>query len=214
MTKTLPVTPPAPLERGRGALILVLGILSIVMFGFITGIPAWVMGQTDLRRMREGKVETSDEGLARAGMILGIIATVLSALVLLLIILIVVGIFSFAGLMIFQTGGLHAQERAIESHLYTLANNAATYRLDHNTYDGYEIPADLRRTDHESYSAQVSADEIRFRGKATNRNGSIEATLDTDGELVDWIYRGAFSDNETDEHEVISHRIGRLIPAI
>ena len=215
MTKTqpTPVAPPAPMERGRGALILVLGILSIVMFGFITGIPAWVMGHTDLRRMREGKVEPSDEGLARAGMILGIIGTVISALALLLIVLIVVGLFSFAGLMIFQAEDINAQERAIESHLYVLARDAATYRLDKNTYEGYEIPSDLRRTDHESFTAQVSADEIRFRGRATNRKGSIEATLDRDGELVDWIYRGAFSEEDEKRHERILHRILRLVSA-
>ncbi|HEX9615252.1 MAG TPA: hypothetical protein VGA55_07080, partial [Bacteroidota bacterium] len=156
----------------------------------------------------------SDEGLARAGMILGIIGTVISALVLLLIILLVVGIFSFAGLMIFEASDIRAQEQVIENHLFSLANDAATYRFEHSTYEGYEIPPDMRRTRRESYTAQVSAHEILFRGKATNRHGSVEATLDRDGELVDWTYRGAFSDEHEDNHEVISHHIGRLIPAL
>ncbi len=190
------------LERGRGALILVLGILGLVMFGLITGIPAWVMGHTDLRRMREGKMESTDEGLTRAGMILGMIGTILSGLVLVFIILIVIGIFSFAGMMIFGGAALDAQEQAIEAHLYSIARNAQIYRVDTGTYDGYEIPSDLRRTDHEVYTAQVSADQIVFRGRATNRRGSISATLDRDGNLIDWIYEGEF-DEESFNRESI-----------
>ncbi|GIX06530.1 MAG: hypothetical protein KatS3mg115_0933 [Candidatus Poribacteria bacterium] len=62
------------MERGRGALILVLGILGIVSCGFL-GIPAWIMGHRDLQKMERGEMDPSDRGLTRAGMILGIIAT-------------------------------------------------------------------------------------------------------------------------------------------
>ncbi len=201
MTMTQP-TPTGQLERGRGALILVFGILSLVMFGLITGIPAWVMGHTDLRRMREGKMEGADEGLTRAGMILGIIGTLISGLAILFIILVVVGIFSFAGMMIFDAAGLDAQERSIEARLHSLARNAQIYRVDRGTYEGYEIPPDLRQTDNEVYSAQVMADQITFRGRANNRRGSISATLDSDGNLIDWVYEGEF-DEETYDRESI-----------
>ena len=195
-------TPTGQLERGRGALILVLGILSLIMFGFITGIPAWVMGHTDLRRMREGKMESADEGLTRAGMILGIIGTLISGLILVFMILIVVGLFSFAGMMIFDAAGLDAQEQSMEAHLHSLARNAQIYRVDRGTYEGYEIPPDLRRTDNESYSAQVMADQIVFRGRATNRRGSISATLDNDGNLVDWVYEGEFDEDTRDKESI------------
>ena len=39
-------------EAGRGGLILTLGILSIVLLGFFLGIPAWVMGNRDLKKIR------------------------------------------------------------------------------------------------------------------------------------------------------------------
>jgi hypothetical protein len=203
MTQPLPAQ---PLERGRGALILVLGILSLIMFGLITGIPAWVMGHTDLRRMREGLMESTDEGLTRAGMILGIIGTLLSALAIVFIILIIVGLFSFAGFML-DSASVDAQERAIEAHLHTIARNAQIYRHDRGSYEGYELPEHLRRTDREHYSAQVSPDAIVLRGRATNRNGSIEATLDSDGNLVDWVYTGAF-DEGTFEGESTRQRTG------
>ncbi|MBI4417460.1 MAG: DUF4190 domain-containing protein [Ignavibacteriales bacterium] len=204
MTTTHP--PSSQLDRGRGALILVLGILSLVMFGLLTGIPAWIMGHTDLRRMREGSMERADEGLTRAGMILGIIGTVLSALALLIIILVIVGILSFAGIMIFETAAIKMQERAIEAHLHALAREASAWRLERGTYEGFTIPDELKDTDHESYSARVSRDEIMFRGSATNRRGSIEVTMDRDGNLTDWSYFGAFAEHDrTDFLDRIVH---------
>lgn len=202
------------LDRGRGALILVFGILSLLMFGLITGIPAWVMGNTDLRRMREGKMETADEGLTRAGMILGIIGTLISGLILIFMILVIVGLFSFAGMMIFDAAGLDAQEQSIEAHLHSLARNAQIYRVDRGTYEGYEIPPDLKRTDNESYSAQVMADQIVFRGRATNRRGSISATLDSDGNLIDWVYEGEFDDEKSDRESIRQRTRFELSPVI
>lgn len=186
-------------DRGRGALILVLGTLSLVMFGLLTGIPAWVMGHTDLRRMREGSMERMDEGLTRAGMILGIIGTVLSALAILLIIMVIIGIFSLVGVVVFESKAISSQERAIEAHISVLAQEASVWKQEHGSYTGFEIPEDLRRTSHETYTAQVSRDEVRFRGRATNRRGSIEATLDRDGSLTDWRYSGAFAEQDIPE---------------
>ena len=58
---------------------LVLGILGIV-FCFILGIIAWVMGNTDLSAMRAGTMDPSGEGLTQAGRICGIISVVLGVL--------------------------------------------------------------------------------------------------------------------------------------
>lgn len=186
-------------DRGRGALILVLGILSVIMFGFLSGIPAWVMGHTDLRRMREGSMDRTDEGLTRAGMILGIIGTVLSALVVLFMILIIVGVLSVVGTFLFEVEAVNAQERAIEAHIEVLAREARAWRQNHGSYAGFEIPADLGRTPHERYTAQVSSSEVVFRGRATNRRGAVEATLDSDGLLASWRYSGAFADQDLPE---------------
>ena len=69
-------------EAGRGALILVLGILALVMFGPFAGIPAWVMGAKDLRKINDGRISPSERTMTQVGMVLGIVGTVLGVLVL------------------------------------------------------------------------------------------------------------------------------------
>jgi hypothetical protein len=66
----------------RGAAILTLGILSLVMMFPCAplGIFAWVMGGNDLSEMRRGQMDRSGEGLTQAGRILGIVSTVLMIL--------------------------------------------------------------------------------------------------------------------------------------
>ncbi len=66
------------MKKHRGALILVLGILSLVMCGLFTAIPAWIMGGNDLKEMDAGTMDPSGRGLTNAGRILGIIVTILS----------------------------------------------------------------------------------------------------------------------------------------
>ncbi len=58
---------------------LVLSILGIVIC-FITGIVAWVMGNTDLSAMRAGTMDPTGEGLTQAGRICGIISVALAVL--------------------------------------------------------------------------------------------------------------------------------------
>jgi len=60
----------------RGGTILTLGILGIVCCGPL-GIAAWVMGSSDLKEIRAGRMDPSGRGLTQAGMVVGIIATVL-----------------------------------------------------------------------------------------------------------------------------------------
>jgi hypothetical protein len=63
----------------RGTLILVLGILGIVMCGLI-GIPAWIMGNADLREMDAGRMDPSGRSTTNAGKICGIVGVILSIL--------------------------------------------------------------------------------------------------------------------------------------
>lgn len=83
-------------ESGRGTFILVLGILSITLLGLFAGIPAWVMGKTDLKKIEAGIISESEKSATKAGMILGIISTVLYLGAIVLGILLVVGINIFA----------------------------------------------------------------------------------------------------------------------
>src|SRR5205085_1968353 len=69
--------PPRPsLQPHRGAAVLTLGILSLVMSCFPLGIAAWVMGNADLRAMHRGRMDPSGEGTTQAGRICGIISTI------------------------------------------------------------------------------------------------------------------------------------------
>lgn len=72
-------------ESGRGTLVLVLGILSIVAFGFLTGIPAWVMGAHDLKKIASGVIPPSEKSTTQIGMILGIVGTAISLFVLIIV---------------------------------------------------------------------------------------------------------------------------------
>ncbi|MCI0746879.1 MAG: hypothetical protein L0Y58_15865 [Verrucomicrobia subdivision 3 bacterium] len=62
----------------RGALILVLGILGLVLCGIFTAVPAWVMGNNDLKSMDAGTMDSSGRSLTNAGRICGMISTILS----------------------------------------------------------------------------------------------------------------------------------------
>lgn len=63
----------------RGALVLTLGLISLLVFQPL-GIAPWVIGVQDLRAMREGRMDPEGRGTTLAGMILGIIAIVLFVL--------------------------------------------------------------------------------------------------------------------------------------
>lgn len=87
-------------ESGRGITVFIFGLLGIVMLGPILGIPAWVMGHNDLKKIRTGIIPQSEEGLTKAGYILGIIATVLwGFLILIVLFSIFLGIFMFKGII-------------------------------------------------------------------------------------------------------------------
>jgi hypothetical protein len=68
----------------RGTLILVLGILSLVGCGIFTGIPAWIMGNGDLKEIRAGRMDPEGEQMTNIGRILGMISCILTAVILLI----------------------------------------------------------------------------------------------------------------------------------
>ena len=64
----------------RGVLILILGILSFVLCGIVSAIPAWIMGSGDLKQMDAGAMDPAGRGMTQAGKILGMIACILTVL--------------------------------------------------------------------------------------------------------------------------------------
>lgn len=64
-------------EPHRGTLILILGILSLTGLGMITGIPAWIMGNADMEKIRNGTMDPTGESSTNIGRILGMVSTIL-----------------------------------------------------------------------------------------------------------------------------------------
>jgi uncharacterized membrane protein YidH (DUF202 family) len=69
-------------EPHRGVMILVFGILGFVVC-VIFGIIAWVMGKSDLDKMKRGVMDREGETLTKVGYILGMISTILFIVVIL-----------------------------------------------------------------------------------------------------------------------------------
>lgn len=75
--------PPPPVSAApasnRAMISMILGILGIVCCGILAPI-AWYMGGQELKAIQAGMADRKNEGLAKAGQILGIIGTILLAL--------------------------------------------------------------------------------------------------------------------------------------
>jgi hypothetical protein len=85
------------MKAHRGVLILVLGILSLVTgCAPVLGPIAWILGNNDLKEIRAGTMDPSGEGMTNAGKICGMIATILSVVVICLYLLIFLGVFGGA----------------------------------------------------------------------------------------------------------------------
>ena len=69
---------PAQKSSSKATTALVLGIISIVCCGLL-GPVAWILGKQELNAIAAGQSSPTGEGSAKAGMILGIIATILLA---------------------------------------------------------------------------------------------------------------------------------------
>lgn len=81
----------------RGGVILALGLIGLVVCHPL-GIAAWVMGKNDMAEMDRGYMDPSGRDLTKAGQIVGIVATGLMALqlVVLFIYLCFIAVFAIA----------------------------------------------------------------------------------------------------------------------
>jgi hypothetical protein len=72
--------PPASGSKSnKGIWSLVLGILGIICCQILAPI-AWVMGNQELRAIKAGQSDPAGQGMAMAGMIMGIVGTILLCL--------------------------------------------------------------------------------------------------------------------------------------
>lgn len=65
----------------RALATIILGILSLVCAGFLTGVPAIIIGNLELKDIKAGKSGKQNEGITRVGFILGIIGTALTCVI-------------------------------------------------------------------------------------------------------------------------------------
>ena len=73
-----PYGPPAPVSRpteSKATTSLILGIVSLFLCGFFTGIPAIVIGFSARKEIRRSNGTVGGEGLALGGIITGILGT-------------------------------------------------------------------------------------------------------------------------------------------
>ncbi len=93
---TVAPPPGIPMRPHRGVLILVFSILSWFLC-VIFGVVAWVLANSDLRAMEEGRMDPTGEGITKAGKIVSmirVILTIVGCVVGIIILLLGVGIFA------------------------------------------------------------------------------------------------------------------------
>lgn len=200
-TQQAATSPPAPppqqgVEPGRGGLIFTLGLLSILLLGPILGIPAWVMGHKDMKKIRAGLIAASQKGLTQTGMILGIIGTFVSVFA-----IIVIGIAIAVGLSLFSAQSVQSNRDAMINDMNNIAAQAYQYRIrpssmggGQNSYFGFELPSKMRRNENAAYEAEVvTSNRIKLTATSIQNDANrITVFLDSDGKLYDWSYTGDF----------------------
>lgn len=97
---------PKDTASSRAMAALILGILSIVCMGFLTGIPAIIIGKMELNDIKIGKANKAGEGIAKIGFILGIVGTAFTCLVM----IVSIGLIVLAGFM----EGMEAAQQAAQ----------------------------------------------------------------------------------------------------
>jgi Domain of unknown function (DUF4190)/Protein of unknown function (DUF2510) len=80
--------PSAPQSSSGATTALVLGILSLVFLGFLTGIPAMVTARRATREIDQSQGRIGGRGMATAGFVTGLIGTIWSALAFGLVVLV------------------------------------------------------------------------------------------------------------------------------
>lgn len=109
-------------EPHRGSLILTLGILSIVLpffccppIGLAMGVVGWIMGLSDLRKMRANAMDPEGHGTTQAGYICGIIGTVIGGLMTLLMIVYFIFVIAMMRVTVQQAQAAAAQQAAAKA---------------------------------------------------------------------------------------------------
>lgn len=177
---------PSNEQKGRGPLILTFGLLSFFLFGPFLGLPAWIMGVQDLRKIREGVIAASEKGLIMGGTIIGAVGTFFSPTF--------IGALLAFGLGIFSGQAISAHRTVIETEIRQISIHAQQYRMESGeaTYEGFTVPADFQSGTYATYELKFSPEgALTIKGTSVRYPGnSVSASLDLSGELGPWMYSG------------------------
>ena len=141
-------------ENGRGMLILILGVLSII-FGPFTGIPAWVMGNSDRKKINFGLIPVNHKTKTTVGMILGILGTFS---------LFIIFIFSIAistGESVYKASSIEANRDAIVkdgTEIAVMAQNfykQSEFLVGEKSFKGFQIPNEMKSTLNGKYEVSI-----------------------------------------------------------
>jgi hypothetical protein len=105
----------------------------------------------------------------------------------------------------------------IINDLNNLAAVAFQYRIrpgsmggGEGSYSGFKIPPKMLTNSNASYETViVQANLVRFRAMSAKGLGTVEASIDQDGKLSDWMYDGKFADppkEKTGTSVIVSNR--------
>lgn len=67
-------------EPSKANTVLVLAIIGLVVLPIVTSPIAWIMGRNELRAIDEGRRSPEGQRVARIGMVIGMVTTILSVL--------------------------------------------------------------------------------------------------------------------------------------
>ena len=154
-------------EEGRGTLILVFGILSLLFIGPILGIPAWIMGHKDIKKIKQGSISSTAKTTTQIGMILGIVGTFVG---LLLWVIFISGI--FIGISTFNEAAKNANRDGLISDATNIASISQVYYRKSkeengggNSFIGFEIPEQLKKTSNGTFTLEdINVDSISIIG--------------------------------------------------
>ena len=137
---TSPISPPASGEPQKGLAVtsLVLGILSLVCLGPLTGIPAIICGHIARRRSRQSPAQYSGPGMALAGMVLGYASLALAV--------VVAAILSWVFLPALSQANGKAEEIRCANNMKMIGLSFRTWAIDHSDQFPFNVSTNLGGT--------------------------------------------------------------------
>jgi hypothetical protein len=168
-------------EPVRGRKILALGILSLVLLGPVAGIPAWIMGKKDLRKIDDGIIPPSERKSTHVGMIMGMIGSIYTTAIL------AIGI--FLSISSYSDMASASARDALVAGCTKIADDAQVYYAfpkemqgGGNSFIGFEIRADTSKTSNCKYSIEnLDSQSLTITGigkiKGKDRVNPVKVTI-------------------------------------